>query len=215
MWEKWVLLATLGGITCLMRGTIGEIERAGRRTDFAPLPRRGRHGGHAAAASRRGGLPGETPGQLTAKGSTHASSMYRDLQAGRADRGRPDHRRPAGPCAVASTCRRRSWPRPTPPLDPPGEYVPMSESARGPWRRPGDRPKTPRRPPVRRPGPAAFPSPRSPGTPWVDATTKPQPIQSLRPAAAPAGPSARCRCRRARSGCCRRTDRIGPTTLRR
>jgi 2-dehydropantoate 2-reductase len=26
MWEKWVFLATLGGITCLMRGTIGEIE---------------------------------------------------------------------------------------------------------------------------------------------------------------------------------------------
>ena len=25
MWEKWVTLAALGGITCLMRGTIGEV----------------------------------------------------------------------------------------------------------------------------------------------------------------------------------------------
>ena len=26
MWEKWVLLASLGAATCLMRGNIGEIE---------------------------------------------------------------------------------------------------------------------------------------------------------------------------------------------
>ncbi|PYJ53260.1 MAG: hypothetical protein DME82_14545 [Verrucomicrobia bacterium] len=25
IWEKWIQLATLGAITCLMRGTIGEI----------------------------------------------------------------------------------------------------------------------------------------------------------------------------------------------
>ncbi len=29
MWEKWVFLATLAGITCLMRGTIGDIAAAG------------------------------------------------------------------------------------------------------------------------------------------------------------------------------------------
>jgi 2-dehydropantoate 2-reductase len=28
MWEKWALLATLGGTTCLMRGNLGEIEAA-------------------------------------------------------------------------------------------------------------------------------------------------------------------------------------------
>ena len=31
MWEKWVLLAALGGVTCLMRGSIGETIR-----DLAP-----------------------------------------------------------------------------------------------------------------------------------------------------------------------------------
>ena len=35
MWEKWVLLASLGGITCLMRGNIGEIEAAPGGVDFA------------------------------------------------------------------------------------------------------------------------------------------------------------------------------------
>ncbi len=34
MWEKWVLLATLGGVTCLMRGAIGEIEAAPGGADF-------------------------------------------------------------------------------------------------------------------------------------------------------------------------------------
>jgi 2-dehydropantoate 2-reductase len=58
MWEKWVLLASLGAITCLMRGTIGEVEAA--------------PGGTAFASSL-----------LDDKGSPFASSMYRDLQQGR------------------------------------------------------------------------------------------------------------------------------------
>ena len=40
MWEKWTLLATMGGMCCLMRGTIGEIEAApGGREVHAPPPR--------------------------------------------------------------------------------------------------------------------------------------------------------------------------------
>ena len=35
MWEKWVLLASLGAITCLMRGTIGEIEAVPGGAEFA------------------------------------------------------------------------------------------------------------------------------------------------------------------------------------
>ena len=35
MWEKWVLLAALGAITCLMRGTIGEIEACPGGASFA------------------------------------------------------------------------------------------------------------------------------------------------------------------------------------
>jgi len=35
MWEKWILLAGLGGINCLMRGTIGEVTQAPRGPEFA------------------------------------------------------------------------------------------------------------------------------------------------------------------------------------
>jgi 2-dehydropantoate 2-reductase len=58
MWEKWINLASLGAITCLMRGTIGEIASA--------------HGGIAYAD----GVIDECISGLT-------SSMYRDLSAGR------------------------------------------------------------------------------------------------------------------------------------
>src|ERR1700733_507843 len=34
MWEKWILLAGLGGINCLMRGTIGEVAQAPRGSEF-------------------------------------------------------------------------------------------------------------------------------------------------------------------------------------
>jgi 2-dehydropantoate 2-reductase len=33
MWEKWVMLATVGAVNCLMRGTVGEVEAA-RRCPF-------------------------------------------------------------------------------------------------------------------------------------------------------------------------------------
>ena len=35
MWEKFVFIATLGGITCLLRGTIGEIVAAPRGRELA------------------------------------------------------------------------------------------------------------------------------------------------------------------------------------
>jgi 2-dehydropantoate 2-reductase len=81
MWEKWILLSSLGAITCLMRGTIGEIEAS--------------PGGKAFATNlideivkivrAVGSAPSETflkqaYEQLTAKGSSLASSMFRDLQ---------------------------------------------------------------------------------------------------------------------------------------
>ena len=34
MWEKWTLLATMGGMCCLLRGNIGEIEAASGGRDF-------------------------------------------------------------------------------------------------------------------------------------------------------------------------------------
>jgi 2-dehydropantoate 2-reductase len=83
MWEKWAMLATVGAVTCLMRGTLGEVEAA--------------PGGHAfalavldeviAVISAVGMAPSEglvsaVRGQLLQKGSGTTSSMYRDLAKG-------------------------------------------------------------------------------------------------------------------------------------
>lgn len=83
MWEKWILLATLGGITCLMRGNVGQIEAAPGGVDFSLrfLDE------VTAVVNAVGKKPSEafladTKAQLTAKGSTLTSSMYRDLQKG-------------------------------------------------------------------------------------------------------------------------------------
>jgi 2-dehydropantoate 2-reductase len=83
MWEKWVLLATLGGITCLLRGNVGEIEAAPGGADFA-LRFLDEVVGVVTAV---GHPPSEdflasTRALLTAKGSAQTSSMYRDLQKG-------------------------------------------------------------------------------------------------------------------------------------
>jgi 2-dehydropantoate 2-reductase len=84
MWEKWILLASVGGMTCLMRGNIGEIEAApgGAEFSLAFLSE------VASVVTAVGKAPSEsfmtaTRSQLTQKGSTQTSSMYRDLQAGR------------------------------------------------------------------------------------------------------------------------------------
>jgi 2-dehydropantoate 2-reductase len=83
MWDKWIFLATLAGITCLMRGPAGQIVAA--------------PGGTAAAldlledcravAERAGHAPSEQTLQrarsvLTEADSTLTASMLRDLQHG-------------------------------------------------------------------------------------------------------------------------------------
>ena len=83
MWEKWVQLASLGAITCLMRGTIGQIvaapggadlslevldESAAIATACCHKPSKALLARHAAA--------------MTAPGSQLTSSMYRDLRKG-------------------------------------------------------------------------------------------------------------------------------------
>ena len=83
MWEKWVMLATIGGVTCLMRGTIGEIEAAAGGTEFAL----GFLGECVAIATAAGQPPSEnfvatTKTLVTAKGSGMTTSMYRDLLKG-------------------------------------------------------------------------------------------------------------------------------------
>jgi len=83
MWDKWILLATMGGVTCLMRGTIGEIEAAPGGAAFARA-----FLSEVVAITRAAGHPpseafvAETQRMVTAKGSHMASSMYRDLTQG-------------------------------------------------------------------------------------------------------------------------------------
>jgi 2-dehydropantoate 2-reductase len=83
MWEKWILLAALGAIGCLMRGTVGEVEAAPGGTRFvrALLD-------EVVGIVRAVGTPPSDAflvaarAQLTAKGSNFTSSMYRDMQKG-------------------------------------------------------------------------------------------------------------------------------------
>jgi 2-dehydropantoate 2-reductase len=83
MWEKWVMLATIGGITCLMRGNIGEVVAAPGGTSFilnffdeviSVVSAVGQAPTMAFVEAARK--------TLTTLGSTQAPSMYRDLQQG-------------------------------------------------------------------------------------------------------------------------------------
>ena len=83
LWNKWILLATLGGICSLARGTVGEIAATDGGDDFV----RGFLAEAVAVASAAGFAPSQqavdfTLGLLTAPGSPLTSSMYRDLMAG-------------------------------------------------------------------------------------------------------------------------------------
>ncbi len=83
MWEKWIFLAALGGITCLMRGTIGDIAAAPGGIAFAhqfldEVVTVAKTVGRAA----REAFINEIRATLTMKGSPQTSSMYRDLQKG-------------------------------------------------------------------------------------------------------------------------------------
>jgi 2-dehydropantoate 2-reductase len=83
MWEKWVQLASLGAITCLMRGTIGEIVAApgGAELSIDVLNE------SVAVAMACGQKPSEKvlsrhAAAMTTPGSSLSSSMYRDLRNG-------------------------------------------------------------------------------------------------------------------------------------
>ena len=83
MWEKWVQLTSLGAITCLMRGTIGEIVAApgGAELSIDALNE------SVAVATACGQKPSEKvlsrhAAAMTAPGSLLTSSMYRDLRKG-------------------------------------------------------------------------------------------------------------------------------------
>jgi 2-dehydropantoate 2-reductase len=84
MWEKWILLASLGAITCLMRGTIGEVEASPGGSAFAlGLLHEVVSIVRIVGTPPSDGFLKAARSQLTAEGSPLASSMYRDLQQGR------------------------------------------------------------------------------------------------------------------------------------
>jgi 2-dehydropantoate 2-reductase len=83
IWEKYVLLATLAGMTCLMRGAVGDIMAAadGEALMLRMLAE------CAAAARQAGQAPRQhvleaTAKMLTTRGSIFSASMQRDLESG-------------------------------------------------------------------------------------------------------------------------------------
>lgn len=84
MWSKWVFIASIGALTCLLRGTVGEVAAApgGSGVGSAILA-------EAASAAAAAGHPLSRSDRrnilriLTEPGSSMTSSLYRDLRAGR------------------------------------------------------------------------------------------------------------------------------------
>ena len=83
MWEKWVMIASVGATTCLLRGNIGEIVAVPGGADLSRAILR--------ECSEISGACGHPPSEkflaqqtadLTAPGSPLTSSMYRDLKKG-------------------------------------------------------------------------------------------------------------------------------------
>jgi 2-dehydropantoate 2-reductase len=83
MWEKWVFLASLAALTCLMRTSVGNILAAPGGKDFVL----GMLDECSAVAAAEGYAPRapfleRTRGMLTAEGSQMTASMFRDIKAG-------------------------------------------------------------------------------------------------------------------------------------
>lgn len=83
MWDKWVFLASLAGITCLMRAPVGDVVAAqgGEQATLQLLD------DCRSVAARNGHEPSEVVlararGMLTEKGSALSASMMRDLEQG-------------------------------------------------------------------------------------------------------------------------------------
>lgn len=80
MWEKWVFMATCGGITCLMRATIGDIVAAGAGAFVSELL------DECDAIASSLGFPSRPPSleknraMLTQPGSALAASIFRDIE---------------------------------------------------------------------------------------------------------------------------------------
>jgi 2-dehydropantoate 2-reductase len=88
MWAKWVFIAATGAVTCLMRGTVGEVAAAPRGIEFAEAV----VAECAAVAAADGHAVPEKElenirGTVTAQDSPFTSSLYRDLVSGHGTEG--------------------------------------------------------------------------------------------------------------------------------
>jgi len=83
MWEKWAMLASLGAVTCLMDGDVGQVARAPGGIDFVQALVR-----EVTAVVAHAWRPlsdsfkSQILSLLTDRASSLTSSMYRDLKAG-------------------------------------------------------------------------------------------------------------------------------------
>jgi 2-dehydropantoate 2-reductase len=82
MWEKWVFIASLAGLTCLMRGTVGDVVAAGAGDiGLAMLDE-----ANAIAASQgfapRAEATERSRRALTMPGSPMTASMFKDIERG-------------------------------------------------------------------------------------------------------------------------------------
>jgi hypothetical protein len=109
MWDKWVLLATLAGMTCLMRGSVGDIvaTASGTKLTLALLAE------CAGVAAAEGFATPEAEmaryrGMLTQAGGAFTASMLRDIESAE----RPKATTFSGHCSsgrASGICRRRYW----------------------------------------------------------------------------------------------------------
>lgn len=90
MWEKWVMLATLAGITCLMRGSVGAILRAPRGHELTlQLLQECESVAVAEGFQTREDFDKRTLKMLADRESTLTASMLRDVERG--NRTEADH----------------------------------------------------------------------------------------------------------------------------
>jgi 2-dehydropantoate 2-reductase len=84
MWQKWVFVSTVGALTCLMRGTVGEIVAVPGGRDLGPAIL-----AEASAVAAAAGYPipaaaiASTTQTITKAGSPVDSSLSRDVAEGR------------------------------------------------------------------------------------------------------------------------------------
>ena len=82
MWEKWVFLASLAGVTCLFRGSIGDILAAGGEGFVTGVLDEAQAVAEAHGHAARPEILAEHRKQLTLAGAPTTASMLRDIEKG-------------------------------------------------------------------------------------------------------------------------------------